>query len=78
MSEQSHIVSMTIDWADGDPGVSVATCACGWSHREPRFGIPGEHDPDIVRARRDAARRMDTAIEAHWHAEGVDQMKLGR
>lgn len=78
MSEQSHIVSMTIDWTDGDPGVSVATCACGWSHREPRFGRPGEHDKATVEARRAAGERMDAAIAAHWSAEGVDQLKMGR
>jgi hypothetical protein len=79
LADAKHIISMTIDWTDGDPGVSVGTCACGWSHREPRYGtVDGGRDPAIVAERRAAAERMDAAIAAHWHAQGGDMLKMGR
>lgn len=51
-----HIVSMTIDW-QSVPADNVATCRCGWAHREARVG----GGSSIV-------RRMDVAIRAHWRS----------
>lgn len=52
-----HTVSMTIDWSAAAHD-DVATCACGWSHREAR-------GPSGLMER---AARLDAAIRAHWQA----------
>jgi hypothetical protein len=51
-----HVVSMTIDWHK--PPTRVATCQCGWMHREP-WDSP---------TRGATAQAMDAAVREHWQA----------
>jgi hypothetical protein len=51
---RSHMIEITRERSDnGGPGISVASCECGWSSRIPLVG--GGHVA------------QDNAINAHWH-----------
>lgn len=50
-----HVIRMTLEHCDGVDGgvkVSVATCACGWTHHTKQA------DYEL----------QDAAVEAHWQA----------
>jgi N6-adenosine-specific RNA methylase IME4 len=68
--KNGHVVTMTIGAITKE---GIGTCACGWSHREPRDTL-AQDDPEGIKLRIARARAMDEAITAHWQEmRGVAQ-----
>jgi hypothetical protein len=63
---EGHVLSMTIDWSGGVPGISVATCQCGACYRAPRHLPMSGHDV------------IDRCVLRHWRqaAAGAAAKKL--
>lgn len=58
---KGHLVTHTRDYPNG-VAYNVATCACGWSHRE----TVEETSARWSRAKAEDRNPRDDAVQAHW------------